>query len=386
MSDPTQTRRRRKLGFGLVALAAVITLLVAGALLGPATGLRVDADNKAAASPGSGTGATADSRPTGLETITTGDLVERQDETGTVAHGDTWTVQIETQGIVTAVPAAETTINFGDTLIEVDAKPIMLAEGDVPLYRSLNYQARKHLKGPDVEQLQQFLLDAGHDDSERLKADGDFGLSTHRAVKAWQKDNGREQTGTVDRSQLVFNPAPVRIDTSPRVGSQFSELSVTEASQRVTAQFAARQQAFVEIGSSVELQLGSGEILSGTITETTSTVSDQGDRVVEVTIQPDTDLPSGTERLKVIASNVAARDVLIVGVRAVLALAGGGYGLEVETGNGTDLRAVELGAVVDDQAEITGQFAEGDKVVVPIDLLDSASEDNDEEGTEGDDQ
>ncbi len=390
MSGQGRTQRRRKIGFGLAATAAVVTLLVAGAALGPAR-LGVGTTDGAAASSGSGTsGSTGDQAATtpvtGLETIATGDLVERQEETGAVAHGETWTPQIDAQGTVTGAPDVGTTINFGDTLLEVDAKPIKLAEGDVPLYRSLNYQARKHLKGPDVEQLQQFLIDAGYDDAERLNVDGDFGLSTHRAVKAWQKDTGRDQTGTVDRTQLVFSPEPLRIDTSPRVGSQFSELTVTEAGQRITAEFASRQKAFVEVGATVELQLGSGESLPGTITETTSTVSDQGDRVVEVTVTPDADLPPGTERVKVIASRVAASDVLTVAVRAVLALAGGGYGLEVQTGDRTELRPVDLGVVVDDVAEISGEFSEGDQVVVPIDLLDpGTSEDDSDTSDSGED-
>lgn len=371
MSTSTSNRRRRR-ALGLTLGVMVVALVAVGAWLGPISGLSAqtgDNENEAAATP--------DGPATALDTITRGDLVESQEETGTLAHGDPWSLQIEAQGIVTNAPDAGATINFGQTLIEIDAKPVVLAEGDVPLYRSLNYQARKHLKGPDVEQLQQLLLDLGHDDSGRLEADGDFGLSTHRAVKAWQKSVGRDQSGTVDRSQLVFNPQPVRIDTSPRIGSSFEQLSVTEAKQRVTAQFSARQQAFVEVGNRVELQLGSGETMTGSVAEATSTVSDQGERVIKVVIEPGGDLPDGTEKLKVIASRVSASDVLIVPVRAVLALAGGGYGLEVDTDGGTELRAAELGAVVDTQVEISGSFTEGEQVVVPIDLLDSVGAESD---------
>jgi hypothetical protein len=61
-----------------------------------------------------------------------------------------------------------------------------------------------------------------------------------------------------------------------------------------------------------------------------------------------------------------AGDVLAVPARALLALAEGGWAVElVGPGGTTALVGVELGAVVDGMAEITGEVAEGDEVAVP---------------------
>ena len=63
---------------------------------------------------------------------------------------------------------------------------------------------------------------------------------------------------------------------------------------------------------------------------------------------------------------VAAEDVLAVPVEAVLALAEGGYAVEVDDGTGTRrLVAVELGVFADGMVEVTRRAGAGDQVVVP---------------------
>jgi hypothetical protein len=61
----------------------------------------------------------------------------------------------------------------------------------------------------------------------------------------------------------------------------------------------------------------------------------------------------------------AATGVLAVPVRALLALAEGGYALEVVDGATTRLVGVETGAFADGYVEVTGDIADGDDVVVP---------------------
>ena len=63
-------------------------------------------------------------------------------------------------------------------------------------------------------------------------------------------------------------------------------------------------------------------------------------------------------------TTVAADDVLAVPVESLLALAGGGYALEVAGGDGTTrLVRVELGVFADDMVAVTGEIAAGDQVV-----------------------
>ena len=62
----------------------------------------------------------------------------------------------------------------------------------------------------------------------------------------------------------------------------------------------------------------------------------------------------------------SADDVLAVPVEALLALAGGGYALEVSDGaEATHLVRVELGVFADDLVAVSGDIEAGDQVVVP---------------------
>ena len=61
---------------------------------------------------------------------------------------------------------------------------------------------------------------------------------------------------------------------------------------------------------------------------------------------------------------VAAEGVLAVPVEAVLALAEGGYAVEVDDGTARRLVGVELGVFADGMVEVTGELSPGDQVVV----------------------
>ena len=63
---------------------------------------------------------------------------------------------------------------------------------------------------------------------------------------------------------------------------------------------------------------------------------------------------------------VVAEDALLVPASALLALAEGGFAVEVPTPDGTRLVAVDVGEVLDGRAEISGRdIAEGSQVVIP---------------------
>ena len=77
----------------------------------------------------------------------------------------------------------------------------------------------------------------------------------------------------------------------------------------------------------------------------------------------DTTVPDGMP-VSVIVTTVAAEGVLAVPVEAVLALAEGGYALEVADAAGaTHLVGVELGVFADGWVEVSGDVTAGDQVV-----------------------
>ena len=87
-------------------------------------------------------------------------------------------------------------VEQGSTIFDVAGTPVRVVQGEVPFYRDL----ARNLTGDDVAQLQQALIDLGHLEGA---ADGDFGWRSERAVKAWQKELGQKQTGTIPLGELI---------------------------------------------------------------------------------------------------------------------------------------------------------------------------------------
>ena len=94
-----------------------------------------------------------------------------------------------------------------------------------------------------------------------------------------------------------------------------------------------------------------------------------GDPTVEVTIALGSPEATGTldgAPVTVTITRETRPDVTTVPVDALLALAEGGYAVEVVDGDGTTrLVGVELGLFADGAVQVTGAVAPGDQVVVP---------------------
>lgn len=89
-----------------------------------------------------------------------------------------------------------TVIQPGATLATVDDVPVVAMAGDAPPYRALSAGD----KGEDVARLQQFLAATGY---LSTAADGTYGSSTVRAVRAWNKDHGR-RGDSFDPASIVW--------------------------------------------------------------------------------------------------------------------------------------------------------------------------------------
>ncbi len=300
-------------------------------------------------------------------------LTETAETTGTVGRGEPAVLPIDSQGIVTWVPEQDHVLTDGDIALRIDNRPITLAAGTTPLYRELRLVGSGerdeagnrlgHQKGFDVEQLQQFLLDSGFDDDGKLEVDADFGPSTKRAVQDWQEAVGHPATGRVDRSQLVFIDGDIIVEQTPAVGQPFTTLTVSEPAQTVTATVPAAKRSFFIEGATVDIETD-GNHIEGTVTDATRITGVDGSTSYEIEISIDAELADNVETVDVTATKTIATDVLTVPVRALLALAEGGWAVEVAGPNGAELNRVELDQVVDTTAAITG-MDEGTEVLVP---------------------
>lgn len=359
-------RRFLTLAGGAVAAGAVGAAGVAGAFSS-------DADD-----PGRSDGDRADRTGAALPTATVvrGDLGTEREFRATISFGDPWMVNTAAAGTVTMSRPAGTVVGFGDQLLKVDDKPVFLAAGTVPLYRELhlvdtrgrdaNGDRLTLMEGFDVAQLQAFLLASGHLGDVELAADATFGRQTEKAVEAWQRAVGHAATGRVDSSQVVFSPEPLRVTTDLRVGDPFQTLEVSRATSAVLVDTSNRDRGPLAPGTEVTIDIPDSGSMTGVSRSQEQATGADGSRIWRTTIDPADQLPGDADLATVRVLDVVAEDALLVPASALLALAEGGFAVEVPTSDGTRLVAVELGEVLDGRAEISGNdIAEGTQVVIP---------------------
>ncbi len=111
-------------------------------------------------------------------------------------------------GVVTSVDhESGTEVTSGEVVATINLQPVIVVEGSVPAFRSLS----RGLEGEDVAQFQRFLVDSGYLAGE---IDGKYSQQTHTATKAWQRDLGIPETGSVPIGSVVFVeglPAPASV-------------------------------------------------------------------------------------------------------------------------------------------------------------------------------
>jgi len=299
------------------------------------------------------------------------DLVEHEDLDGTLGYGDAHALRVGRSGTVTGVPAPGTVLGRGDAVAEVDGSPVPLVFGDKPLWRPLAVGD----EGPDVAILEAHLVETGVATAAQLTVDEKFTSSTAAAVKRWQESLGRERTGRVEPGDVVVQPGPVRVSEQvAELGapSPGEVVEVTATERRVTLDLAATRHDLVAAGDGVTVTLPDGTTVEGTVQSvgTVVTVPEQGGTAtVEVVItmaDPAAGSAFDEAPVDVAVERSRAEGVLAVPVEALVALAEGGYAVEVAgSGGTTTLVGVNIGAFATGLVEVTGELHEGDAVVVP---------------------
>lgn len=109
-------------------------------------------------------------------------------------------------GVVTSIDvSAGEEVGQGTVLYSVDLRPVTIAQGDVPAFRTISLG----IEGPDVQQLQVMLGALGYYGGI---ADGKAEAGTVAAIKAWQKAADVEATGEVAVGDVIFVPSlPTRV-------------------------------------------------------------------------------------------------------------------------------------------------------------------------------
>ncbi|MEV0895756.1 peptidoglycan-binding protein [Actinoplanes sp. NPDC049802] len=311
----------------------------------------------------------APTTPTGEITRTT--LVDKERHDGSLGYGDTAALRTRLSGTVTWLPTEGATIKRGKPLYKIDNDPVVLLYGALPAYRTLS----PGLDGPDVELFEKNLWALGH---RGFTVDDEYTSATADAVQQWQEDLGTDETGTVELGRIVYATGPIRVaDRSVDLGAGAQPgtqlLSTTGTGRVATVDLEMSDQRLAKKGAEVDVTLPDGKTVTGkiinvaTVIDEASNPGEDDTTTLTVTIGFGT-TPHGLEEASVGVQFVASQreNVLTVPVNALLALAEGGYGLQIVEGATTRIVAVETGLFADGRVEITSDgLTAGMKVGVP---------------------
>lgn len=285
-------------------------------------------------------------------------------------------------GVVTALPAAGQVIEAGGAVYESDGRPVVLLQGERPLWRDLSSDVGD---GQDVLQLEQNLSRFGFFDRE---PDTRFDWWTKNAIQQWQKSLGLEQTGTVSPADVVIANAPsIRVSqiTGALGQSGVSPARYTETTLRAVARLTAAQARELQAGTPVTVQLPDGTELEATLAAIDPggepTGEDEQTTPPTATVEfPDQTqvAQAGPAAVRLLVSDTdRTAETLVVPVTALIATADGGYAVEILTGTAIVRVPVEIGMVADARAQILASgpdvdgapadapaLAEGDDAVI----------------------
>lgn len=309
------------------------------------------------------------------DTVKTRDLVQTEQVDGRLSYGATQTIGGGPDGVITALPVEGTVIDRGGTLWEVDGAPgPALLFGAKPMWRQLSSGVDK---GEDIRQLEENLVALGFADPAVLTVDDKYTSATADAVERWQKSRGLDQTGVVDATDVVFTAGPVRVaelkaTVGGKSGGETAVFDATGAEQVVAVKLDTGKASVAKQDDPVTIEITGAPTINGTVRSVGTVVhtdtSQQGDasNYIDVVIAIEGGQVAGLDDAPVTVNftRSSATGVLAVPVRALLALAEGGYAVERVTATGTELVKVELGAYADGYVQVTGNVAAGDKVVV----------------------
>lgn len=356
------TGRRRFSWRSVVAAVAVSAVLVAAGLL-VGTAIRPARDSAPA----------GDRRSAQTAIVARATLVDFVAAPGVLAFGPRQLIESRLSGTVTALPPVGTIVDRGQELFRIDDKPVILLFGALPAYRELG-AGRAAVPageappaevpastGADVKQLKENLKALGY---SGVPVDDRYTTQTAMVVRRWQKDLGIDQTGTVELGRVFYAPGPVRVaehKLAPGAVAAGPVLACTGSTRLVVAEIKETDQELAKPGTPVRVALPGGKELGGTVRsvgprEDDTSVAGQP-RTLDAVVAPNDPaavdgLDSGSATVRFVRQE--RRDVLVVPIGALLALAEGGYGLEILQGGRTRVVAVRTGLFAGGKVEVSG--------------------------------
>jgi hypothetical protein len=349
-------------------------------------------------------------------TVRRANLSTSQTVSGTLGTGTPVPVNGNGGGIITWLPGSGADVSRGQPLYRVDNRPVPLLYGHIPLYRTLNAEG---MVGPDVAMIASNLTALGYDigyqppvgsvitqsagapatasspsydggktpsepATPRVRASappvtttverGDATLTPGLidAVQSWQAAEGMSPTGVLGPGAVVVQPGAVEVGSvQSQPGSPASGplLSVTSEAKIVTIAADSVNVPSLRASQSVTIALPDNSTTPGTIAAVSGVVQSaqtSSDGEPQQTLTVSLDHPGAAAgftaaSVQVTFTGTTERGVLAVPVGALLALTGGGYGLQLPSGR---LLPVHTGMFAQGLVQVSGPGISGGLRVV----------------------
>ncbi|MET9610824.1 efflux RND transporter periplasmic adaptor subunit [Streptomyces sp. NPDC006512] len=327
-----------------------------------------------------------DGMPPATAPVQRGDLSAGLQVEGTLGYAQERKLAAPGPGVLTWTASEGAAVERDGKLYEVNGKPVRLMYGSVPMYRPL----KAGDKGEDVKQLKRNLVALGYGTGLDT-SDGTFTAGTTAAVKRWQKAHKAQETGEVAKEDIAFATGPQRVKRNDSAvgdepGPGKPVLTVTGTERIARFQLDAAKADAARTGDQVTVRLPGGGSATGKIDAVGGTAGQDdpnggsgggggggggGDKKAKVEVSVVFDSPGDVKGpdqspVSVRLTGETRKGVLSVPVNALLALPGGGFGVQVvEDGRTRDVK-VELGMFGNGRVEVTGDsLKEGMRVGVP---------------------
>lgn len=289
-------------------------------------------------------------------------------------------------GQITGIVAPGTPIVTGTVLFSENGFPVVAIEGDPTAVPALTRDlSTNSTNGSDVRLLETMLTEGGFDPDGTVTVDDDFDDATAAAVLRWWSSLGlTTESAVVPAGSFVVVPggmsagAAFVAENASAVGDPVV-MSLTTAAREVTTSAPINDDTFA-LGASIDVEFPDGTVSTGTVVEVGTVAVDNSNipgstPTVTITLNV-VEIPDSVKAfvqipvtLRVISES--EDNAFVVPVSALVAVAGGGFALEVVTGddaNGkptTKLIRVTPGLFADGFVSVAGDsVADGLEVVV----------------------
>jgi hypothetical protein len=310
---------------------------------------------------------------------------------GTLGYASSPPVVNRIGGTYTSLLSSGSVVAPGQVLFRVDNQPVVLMAGSVPAWRPFVVGMAD---GPDVQELESNLIALGDARGLLSVTSVHYDAAAAAAVSRWQTALGVPATGSIDLGDVAFGPSALRVDAvtvSPgQPASPGDEpYQVTTTTRTVTVPLTPDDPP-VSAGQVVSIVLPSGTSVSGRVAAvgppapntqsgsgqsesnssgSGSSGSGSSSTSTVLTVVPDDPPATGAddgESVQVSLTIQSVHHVLAVPISALLALAGGGYGVEVVGPTGRHwLVGVHTGVFAGGSVQVSGRgLGPGTRVVV----------------------